>query len=141
MRATRMVARVSAGILCLGLISGCGRGDHPETGPVSGRITLDGQPLGEADVYFAPESGGRTSSARTDAEGRYVLLYTGPKDRGAKVGTHRVAIRTAGERLDPATGKSKYQKEKLPKRYHDKSELVREVDRRGGTFDFELTSK
>jgi hypothetical protein len=53
-------------------------------------VTLDGQPVDGATVSFFPEQG-RSSSAATDAQGRYDLVYVGSV-RGATIGSHRVSI-------------------------------------------------
>jgi hypothetical protein len=67
--------------------------------PVSGRVTLDGEPLAGAVVTFQPiradnpRAGG--SSGRTDAQGRYELRLIDPPAAGALVGRHVVTITTA----------------------------------------------
>jgi hypothetical protein len=70
--------------------------------PVSGRVTLGGQPLAGAVVTFQPirESEGTVrqlggSVGRTDADGRYELRLIEPSVAGASVGNHRVTITTA----------------------------------------------
>lgn len=109
---------------------GCG-GDLPELGKVKGVVTLDGQPLAEAQVEFLPESG-RPSGAETDEDGRYRLRYTADTD-GAIVGRHTVKIRTAIDgRDDPAS-------ERLPPRYHSPSELTADVEAGSNEIDFELS--
>lgn len=69
---------------------GCGGSGNPETVPVSGLVTFNGQPVSDAAVTFYPE-GGRPASGRTDAEGIYQLTTFTPND-GAIPGSHRVAI-------------------------------------------------
>jgi len=66
---------------------GCGGGgpsDTPDTGEVSGTITIDGKPVAGLQVSFQPESG-RPSMGTTDESGSYELLYTTDL-KGAKVG-------------------------------------------------------
>jgi hypothetical protein len=79
-------------ILLLPLVSlGCGRSDLPDLGTVSGVVTLDGQPLPNAVVNFTPTGEGRPSTAETDEEGRYSLIYLQGVD-GAIVGEHVVSV-------------------------------------------------
>lgn len=81
---------LSVGLLLL-TACGCGRGNYPEVATVTGTVTLDGNPLEDAEITFAPKDG-RASSGRTDAKGQYDLSYT-KNIRGAVLGEHRVMIR------------------------------------------------
>jgi len=123
------------------LLAGCrGRpADQPPLGTVTGKVTLDGQPLEGATIFFSPEGGGRTSAARTDAEGRYALTYIG-REMGAKVGQHTIRLTTSEEITNPKTGRSMHTPEKLPRRYNEKSELVRTVTGGENTIDLDLSS-
>lgn len=77
---------------CLVLIlAGCGGGDLPELGYVTGRVSIGGQPLAGAIVSFSPVQPGRPSSAETDAEGEYELFYNEDAP-GAVVGDHVVTV-------------------------------------------------
>jgi hypothetical protein len=87
----RFEAVTSAIILGVALLLSCGCGDgRPSRVPVSGRVMIDGKPLAKAGVRFYP-TGGRSSSGRTDAEGRFVLTCFEPND-GALVGSHKVIV-------------------------------------------------
>ena len=135
--------RLGAVSVALLVICGCGGApsDMPDLGTVSGTITLDGEPLADANVYFRPLDGGRTSRARTDEQGRYELQYNATKE-GAKVGGHRVRITTHEEALEEDDGsRTGGRKEKVPKRYNEESELEVEVAAGSNTHDFTLTSK
>ncbi len=116
--------------------AGCGGPAHPEVGRVSGVVTLDGQPLPEATVMFQPAEG-RASQATTDSAGKYTLMYLDGVS-GAKIGSHTVIIRTE---IPGEDGQPPIAKEKLPKRYHDQTELTAEVKPGANTFDFELKSQ
>lgn len=90
----RMVAVV--GVLLLA--AGCGSG--LDTAPVSGTITLNGQPLANASVTFTPAATGLeapASNGRTDASGNYTLQVTVTGDKGAVKGMHTVRIALIGE--------------------------------------------
>lgn len=118
--------------LCLG-ISGCG-GDM-DVAPVSGTVTLDGQPLDRASVLFEPENG-RPSYGVTDGRGRYRLLYTRDQD-GAEVGECRVKISTLMQPEGPSAPKPA---ERVPQRYaKDPIRVVVEAKR--NTIDIELSSR
>ncbi len=99
-------------------LAGCG-GDPLPVVPVTGTITLDGQPLDGALVEFQPfDSKGSPSYASTDAAGKYDLAFSQTR-RGAWVGEHlvRISTRNENERIP----------EKLPSRYHVDSDVKREV--------------
>ena len=83
----------SSVLLCVVGVSviGCGRSDIPELGTVSGIVTLNNEPLPNAIVNFSPTAAGRPSTAETDSEGRYSLLYLTDVD-GAVVGEHTVTV-------------------------------------------------
>jgi hypothetical protein len=119
-------------LVCL---AGCGKPEHPEVGRVSGVVTLDGQPLSEATVMFQPTNG-RASIATTDSAGKYSLLYLDGVP-GAKLGSHSVIIRTE---IPGEDGQPPIAKEKLPKKYHEATELTAEVKPGTNTFDFALQS-
>ena len=53
-------------------LTGCGS-DGPERGVVTGKVTLNGDPLPNADVEFQPEEGS-PSYGMTDEKGRYDLM-------------------------------------------------------------------
>lgn len=109
--------------------------------PVSGTITLDGAPLSGATVAFVPQGTslrlGRPSTGETDAAGRYRLESLGGVD-GAVVGEHIVLITT--QKIDDDTRRV-LQKESLPSRYHNSSELTFTVEDYGTSeANFDLTS-
>jgi hypothetical protein len=82
--------------LCAALLSGCNGSDF-DIAPVSGKVTLNGEPLSDVTVAFYPKGDannpnpGPYSEAYTDGSGNYTLKtrYGNP---GAVVATHRVVI-------------------------------------------------
>src|SRR5438874_12985055 len=120
-------------IVMLVWLAGCGGPEHPEVGRVSGVITLDGQPLPEATVMFQPTNG-RASIATTDSAGKYSLTYLDGVP-GALLGAHKVIIRTE---IPGEDGQPPIANEKLPKKYHEQTELTAEVKRGSNKYDFEL---
>ncbi len=92
-----LVRKTIAAALLLAVL-GCGRGDRPPLGTVSGTVTLDGEPLAGAVVMFETE-GVPASTSITDETGHYELTYL--RDiRGAAVGIHTVRIATIAEPAD-----------------------------------------
>ncbi|GAB5515598.1 carboxypeptidase-like regulatory domain-containing protein [Rhodopirellula baltica] len=79
------------GLLCT--LSGCGP-SGPETGEVSGVVSMGGNPVPGASITFYPVAG-RQSFGKTDQDGRYTLEYAQDQP-GAVTGKHRVKIMTGG---------------------------------------------
>jgi len=61
---------------------GCTKSD---TVPVTGLITLNGQPAENTEVMFNPQGPGRMATGHTDASGRFKLSTATPDD-GAGAG-------------------------------------------------------
>lgn len=122
--------------ILLSAIIGCGGSDLPELGQVTGVITLDGQPLPEAMVRYQPATG-RQSSAMTDAQGRYELLFLKGAN-GALLGKHTVSITitSAGDADQP----SAQPEVTLPANYNTESTLTAEVEAGANVIDFELSA-
>lgn len=124
--------------------TGCGGRDLDELGliKVTGKVTLDDQPLANARVIFEGDDK-RSAQGVTDSEGRYVLMYDGTT-AGATSGHKIVRIALAEVRGEtdpdtPATGEGAVS-EPLPARYNRKSELTADVASDRQTFDFALKS-
>ncbi len=107
----------------------------PPLGKVEGTVTLDGQPLANAAVSFQPVDGkGGPSQGITDSEGKYSLIHV-PGHPGATISEHMVRI--TGKPADaPAS-----QKETVPPKYNDQSQLKVTVEEGDNTHDFNLESK
>ncbi len=130
----------AASMLLLAVVAGCGPAG-PTLGRVEGTVTLDGKPLAEARVCFYPEGGGRTAEAVTDAQGHYVLSYTG-HGTGALAGPNKVSISTYQEPVSQDDGTTQGGvPEKVPAKYNKQSTLIRDVQPGQQTIDFALTSK
>jgi hypothetical protein len=110
--------------------------------PVSGRVSIEGEPLADAFVRFIPsgtDMAGLDSGARTDAEGKFVLKAADGRD-GAIVGTHRVEIRVDATGYDVSQGVSESDESipidedamQLHPNYNSNSQLTFEVPS-GGT--------
>lgn len=127
-------------VVMAGLLAGCG-GSHLV--PVSGKVTLDGQPLGDVTVTFQPQASGTGTEAgtgsfgATDTGGTFALRSSLDDQPGATVGRHRVTFASRGEVASDAGGVA----EKIPARYRTEG-LEFDVPA-GGTdrANFELSSR
>jgi len=105
----RIVARLLIPIVALH-VAGCTSYDkwkegRPKTYFTSGKVLLDGKPVGGATVTFQPteEVNGKPGWAVTDENGYFKGQTFDPGD-GLTEGTHRVALKKA-QLVDRATGK------------------------------------
>ncbi|MBA2113166.1 carboxypeptidase-like regulatory domain-containing protein [Bremerella alba] len=117
---------------------GCAAGEYSDLGQVQGQVTMDGQPLPNALVRFAPPTG-RPAMGVTDEQGMYELIYV--RDvRGAEPGEYQVEITTW---FRPATMEESHQKrtEKIPAKYNKRSTLSASVEQGDNQIDFQLESK
>ena len=130
-----MNSRFAIGAACaLLMLIGCGPAS--DMGYVTGVVTLDGEPVGNATIAFLPTVG-RSSTGFTNADGEYELAQT--RDRmGAAIGTHKVTV--AQEALDVQEGVKRV---KLPKKYgdKDKTDLTKTVEGGSNEINIKLKSK
>ncbi len=149
--------RLAACALLMPLLLGCGS-DYPATVPVSGRVTLGGQPVSEGSVMFYPESG-RPAMGNIKPDGTYTLTTFEALD-GALPGKHRVTIKAkrvaeAAKGSGPKSvedelsmakeGKSQFVLPTkiewlIPERYSDRktSPLTAEVTADSGPINFDI---
>ena len=118
-------------LLLLGLLCGGCRKSGPELAPVSGRVTLSGKPLENADVVFQPDNGKPPAIGRTDAEGRYELAYKRGV-MGGPIGQNTVQIRVSRELV--------HKPPRIAARFNSQSELRRDVKAGQNEFDFDVTT-
>ena len=154
-----MIDRICRGpfAAALGLIAlgaGCGDGGPPRV-TVSGVVTRDGQPLGEAAVQFLPDPAGtaaQPAEALTDAAGTYRLATAGRS--GVVPGRYHVVVSKLAPGAAPSDdpfmdqmttapggkGKGKGKAPASPGAGPGPVEAAfdREVPAEGGTFDFEV---
>jgi len=145
----RLVDPRIAVVVCTALC-GCNRSPavpNVQTLPVTGTVTLDGQPLAGAAVIFMLPDPPAPFFATTKEDGTYQLQA--PEARAALLkGACKVTIsrwiKPDGSKLAegemPATVGAI---EQLPPKYSmpNATELSADVPEGGGTFDFPLTSK
>jgi hypothetical protein len=111
--------------------AGCGgSGDMPDLGDVSGKVTLDGQPLVGVNVVFHPSSG-RAAAAQTDSDGNYELVYLDGVS-GCKVGPATVSFEwSPGMENVPS----------IPAKYLSTDAFKPEIKAGNNEFNFDMVSK
>jgi hypothetical protein len=136
-RACRTTALLLSSLPLL-LLAGCGK-TTPQTAPVNGKVTLNGQPLTSGTVITIPEAG-RGARGVIGADGSFAL-QTYEKNDGAIIGRHRVgvvALMVAGKGPEGGFGKSL-----IPARYSNPESSGLSVEVESGktnTPTLELTS-
>jgi len=135
------------------LAAGCG-GDSsklPKLAPVTGTVTLDGQPLAGATVTLTstatspatglPPAEGAPSFGVTDEQGRFTLKYQG-RIAGAIPGPCTISISKPQDFTDSKGNPDPAGEETLPARYNTNSKLTKTVvEGEPNEFNFDLTSK
>lgn len=141
---------LSCATLWLMLLAGCGQ-SGPAMAPVSGTVTFNGKPLSDAQVMFAPRSGGRPALGRTDQQGCFQLTTLHAND-GALVGDHAVTIAKFATKAPSSSGASPnsagilnvqaVRQSLIPERYSSEntSGLNATVVSGKNTFSLELTT-
>jgi hypothetical protein len=113
---------LSALALVVITLAGCSSSNRPKTVPISGRVTIDGQPPGEGGkIYFTPTQAAEGYSRRPangafDAEGVYRVMSWEPDD-GLVPGHYTVSIIP----LDAS-------RTKIAKKYHQSGTSDLDVD-------------
>ena len=105
-------------------LAGCGsRPAGPETFPVTGEVTLDGQAVGGADVAFLPSAESTDAvpaQAVTDATGRFEVISIFDQgrvsQRGMRPGNYSVEV-TQLEQATSGVSLNRKPKNLLPEKY------------------------
>src|SRR5437762_14367251 len=113
----------------------CGCGSRGDLASVRGKVTLDGQPLADAFVIFAPTTHGTTSYGRTDAGGNYEMMFT-DNEKGAWIGENLVRISTG----DLGRGGGPGPTERVPVVYNEATMQTADAERGSNAFNFDLRS-
>jgi hypothetical protein len=125
--------------ICALLTLGCGKGNDaiPDTVPVSGKVTVDGQPVTEGQVSFLPfdkeQITGAQCTGKIDASGGYVM-YTGGKS-GVPAGRYKVTITPV---MVPTTT-NKMPTVPFDKKFSDVSKTSLIMNVPGSDYDLKLT--
>lgn len=135
--------------LCSALV-GCGaEKDGRVRQPISGAVTVDGQPLKGGYLVFEPQGAQTTQSGGMIVEGKFDV----PEQHGPEPGTYSVAIFAEGAppttttaqpgtpEYEAAMAKAKSSQIVIPDKYNVKTELTAEVTPGAAnvfTFDLKL---
>lgn len=74
--------------------SGCNRGDGLERAPITGLLTVQGQPLPGALVQFIPSEGtpGQGAIGISDEQGKFTVISSRQQDEGVPPGEYSVRV-------------------------------------------------
>ena len=143
-------------LVCALMLPACGSKNNLKIEKVSGVVTLDGQPLADALVYFTPVGDGDPAFGQTDAQGVYQLQTASGSIGGTTVGNYKIhfqheivikpeevvtKINEDGEEVEVIEeGETEND---LPAKYGDPetSGFTAEVVKGKNTFDFNLESE
>lgn len=106
----------------------------PDLAPVTGTVTIDGQPADKAIVSFEGP-GNKVSFGNTDSAGHYELHYI-RQEKGAAIGANKVKITT---RIDAPPGPGYI--DSIPAKYNTGSTLTADVQKGLNTIDFAIKTK
>jgi hypothetical protein len=143
-RMCRILAPVCCAIVCAAF-AGCGgtNYDGDQRFAVSGKVTVDGEPMDHGLIAFMPQGQDVRVAGGPITNG----VYSIPEEKGPNAGTYRVEIhwnvKTGQMGLNRDTGEPEFEifKEGLPPKYHENSELTANVSKDDTTFDFDLDVK
>jgi hypothetical protein len=117
-------------IAALPVIAGC-QETGPETHPVSGKVTIGGQPAEGLQVTFTPlESGKEAASGNIGPGGEYTL-YTGVDGKeGAPPGKYKVTLSDPGDSsyMETGTDPTTIETGRVPKEYRNVTTTPKEVE-------------
>lgn len=120
--------------LALPMLAGCSK----DIGRVTGTVKINGEPVEGAVVTFAPV-GGRSSFAKTDAEGNFEMVYQGDT-KGAALGENQVYITSyvPPEVDDNEKVVVPAKPERFPPEWNENSEQKVMVESGDNHFDFDV---
>jgi hypothetical protein len=137
-------SRCFCAVLCClaGALVGCG--EPLEFGHVTGKVSLNGEPLDEVLVMFLPDTMagnlGAHSECISDDAGNYELIYSlDPDTKGALVGYHRVIV----EDIAAENARDKYRPIRIKAGYSNSAHTPLQVEVAAGdqTVNLELDPK
>jgi hypothetical protein len=131
---------IAFGLVALVLAAGCSGSDFESR--VSGRVTLDGNPIGPGFLVFVPVAGDTNpANGAIQPDGSYELKTA--NTTGLHAGKHKVSV-TILDQPDVPPGERSFivAKSKIPTKYNDinTSNLEFDVESGGNTIDIPLTS-
>ena len=136
-------------------IVGCGP-TGPKTHPVTGKVTIDGQPAKNCTINFQPvDSANQVASGLIEDDGSYTL-YTGTTGTpGAMAGKYKVVLVPTAEDTamgegapepaymsagaDPTADPTTQESDVVPKEYTNATTTPKEVEVTSGTNTIDIT--
>lgn len=123
---SKSCACMAVAMCTLSMLTGCNKAPY-ELAPVVGKVTIDGQPLADGQVMFAPRAKGGDGKAGKPAMGNIkpdgtFTLSTYAQGDGAVVGEHIATIYGPEEQSALPPGVPKFSKLTLPGRSFNVSE-------------------
>jgi hypothetical protein len=119
------------------LATGCGQAG-PATHPVTGTVTIDGQPASDLRVDFYPvDPANEMASGNVEAGGNYTLHSGRMGQPGAMLGRYKVVLVPAASGDDsymrgPAAGRPQEGDHVVPKEYKSVETTPKEVEVKAG---------
>ncbi|WP_157606011.1 hypothetical protein [Schlesneria paludicola] len=130
------VAKCLGVTLLLFALAGCGRSEV-ELGSVSGRVTLDGQPLRGVFIVFQPDNR-KPALALLDSDGKFTLRYN-VKHVGTVVGKQGIYLKKPlSDQLDEVRQAGIDEPSPFPKKFE---QIFETVDVKSGRNHFNLELK
>lgn len=123
-------------VLCSAI--GCGGGSGPATYPVSGTVSMDGEPIPKGQIVLRDPEGTIVSAGGTIIDGEF-SFESQPGSKQVEIIARR---EVPGKFQAPNPGEEKFPvlEQYIPKRYNTESELTKEVVAGDNEFHFKLTS-
>ncbi|MFY8058510.1 MAG: hypothetical protein ACOVRM_12260 [Planctomycetaceae bacterium] len=126
--------------LLLLFLTAIGCGESRKSAPVTGTVTLNGQPVANVIVRFQPSGSGTTDQLEvgmspfgtTDDQGNFTLRFSDDSESGAMIGDHTVTIDEVTppeEENNDAGGIGKKKPSRIPRKWGDGSQTFRVEDR------------
>jgi hypothetical protein len=139
---------VYTGLVLCGALAGCGGpGDELPREAISGKVSLDGQPLATGVIQFRPTSSEPVPAGAHIKDGAFSI----PRNEGLTPGNYKVVINAAGDAKALSSAESSGEKaikrgglapELIPAQYNSNSTLTAKVEAgKDNTFEFALSSK
>lgn len=121
------------------LLCGCGSSNELGRRPISGQVTLKGQPLEQGTVRFVPQDPAGVASGASVRQGKFEI----PEEQGLPPGAYRVQLSSAGAETNaqdataPPGESRAVAKELIPPAFNRQSNLIVEVAPAGDNhFEF-----
>ena len=135
-----MLVSLALGVL---VIAGCG--PHTDRLAISGKVTLNGEPLSGGSIRFTSQGEKKMSSGAIVNDGQYNI----PRAKGLRPGTYRVELNAPNDSVPPVMVRppgggpgSLAAPERIPPEYNEMSTHTIEVTADGDNqFDFDVVSK